>query len=255
MTFEIRNLAAGYPGRAVLPDVSTAPVQRGQLVALLGPNGAGKSTLLRAIAGLLPVSGQVLLDGVDLVRLSPRERASHVGFVPQGLPRDAALSVLETAVIGLRIIRPRLTSDDAASAALAALDHLGGRHLALEPMGRLSGGQRQIAAIAGAIAADQPLLLLDEPTSALDVAHQFRVMRLLRKLAREGRWIIVVMHDIDMASEWADRLIVMDKGRNAGEGAAADVLTPDLLRRVWGVEAEFTGTPPRIRVFGLKVET
>ncbi|WP_290690021.1 MULTISPECIES: ABC transporter ATP-binding protein [unclassified Haematobacter] len=247
MSFAVRHLTSGYPGRPVLHDLSLSETAGGGITALLGPNGAGKSTALRAIAGLLPARGEVRLDSVDLLALSPRDRARKVAFVPQMLPSGVGLTVLEASVAAIRAARPGLSRDRAAEAALTALDRLGAGGLALDRLDRLSGGQRQMAGLAPALAGDAPLLLLDEPTSMLDIAHQHRVMQLLAEIARDGRRIVVVLHDIPLAAAWAERVAVLESGRLAAEGATETVLTPDIFARVWGVEAELDRGALRIR--------
>lgn len=154
-------------------------------------------------------------------------------------------------MVALRIARPEIGGAEAARRALAALDRLGGAGLALEPIGRLSGGQRQIAGLAPAVAADPPLLLLDEPSSALDLAHQFRLMRLLQDIAREGRRVVVVLHDLTLAAQWADEIAVLHDGRLVAQGPPGAVVTAGLLRDVWRVRASVSGDPPRIAIHDL----
>lgn len=251
MGFRIEALSAGYPRHPVLRDVTLAPVPEGRLLALLGPNGAGKSTLLRAIAGLVPATGRVWLDGTDLLALPPRGRARLMGFVPQALPpgRIAQRAGGHRGGAAHRAAGDRRGRGRAAGAGGAG--PAGGAGLALEPIGRLSGGQRQIAGLAPAVAADPPLLLLDEPSSALDLAHQFRLMRLLQDIAREGRRVVVVLHDLTLAAQWADEIAVLHDGRLVAQGPPGAVVTAGLLRDVWRVRASVSGDPPRIAIHDL----
>ncbi|GGC70138.1 ABC transporter ATP-binding protein [Chelatococcus reniformis] len=235
-TLEVDDLHAGYRGRPVLAGLALAPVRTGTIAALVGPNGAGKSTLLRALCGLVPARGRVGFGGVDLLGLGPGERARHIGFMPQNLPSTAALTVLESVISALKA-GAEPASGDARLRALAALHRLGIAHLAMEQLGRLSGGQLQLANLAQAIAREPPLLLLDEPTSALDLHYQLRVIGAVRTLADEGRIVVVVLHDLAFAARWSDHIVVLDKGRLHSQGAPQKVITAAMLRDVYHVEA------------------
>jgi len=235
-SLEVAGLSAGYRGRNVLEGISLPALAAGELVAMVGPNAAGKSTLLRAIGGLARASGTVRLGGLDLLRMTPGERARHVAFMPQALPAGVGLTVIEGVISALRASPP---GDGRApeTVAAAALDRLHIARLALEPLDRLSGGQRQLAGLAQVIAREPKALLLDEPTSALDLRHQAEVMGIARSLAREGRIVIVVLHDLTTAARWADRVMVLSEGALAASGAPAETLTAPLLAKVYGVEA------------------
>lgn len=233
----ISGLGAGYGRRPVIHDLTLAPLPGGRVTALVGPNAAGKSTLLRAVAGLLPVRGAVRLDGEDL-RAMPRERrASRIGFMPQALPQGVALTVIETVIGALRAVPLQMpvTGAQAQERAARMLDELGIGHLALEPLDSLSGGQRQLASLAQAMVREPAVLLLDEPTSALDLKHQALVMALVRRLAGQGRVVMMVVHDLALAARNADHVVVLDHGRCAAEGPPAAAITSDLLARVYGV--------------------
>lgn len=239
-TLTIEGVTAGYRGRPVVTNLSLAAISQGQTVALVGPNAAGKSTLLRALAGLLPATGSVRLDGKELIGLPRAERARLVAYMPQTLPQGVALSVLET-VIGALEASPtgeRAVSGDAAARSLAVLERIGIAHLAMEPIDRLSGGQRQLCGLAQALVRRPRLLLLDEPTSALDLAYALRVLKLVRALAaEEGMTAILVLHDLQAAAKAADRVVVLAEGALAAEGPPEDAITPELLARVWHVAA------------------
>lgn len=229
--------SAGYGRRPVIRDLSLAPLEAGTLTALVGPNAAGKSTLLKALAGLLPLSGSLRLGPLDLTALPREERAAHLGFMPQALPPGVALTVIETVIGALRAAPLRAPLDGPAARARAArmLDRLGITHLALEPLDRLSGGQRQLASLAQAVVREPRVLLLDEPTSALDLRHQAVVMGFLKQLAGEGRVVVAVLHDLTLAARYADQVLVLDQGALAAQGPPADAITSDLLARVYGV--------------------
>lgn len=236
----ISDLTAGYRNRPVLRGLHLAPLEPGKVTALVGPNAAGKSTLLRALAGLVPARGAVRLGDLDLNALTLAERAQHVAFMPQTLPQNAELSVLE-GVIGALKASPLLDFNgggpEVRRRAVDVLDRLGILDLAMEGIGRLSGGQRQLASLAQAIVRAPELLLLDEPTSALDLRHQFDVMAIVRALAREGRIVVIVLHDLTLATTWSDHLVVLDRGEVAAEGHPEAALSQSILSSVYGVEA------------------
>jgi iron complex transport system ATP-binding protein len=207
---------------------------------LVGPNAAGKSTLLRALAGLMKSSGEIRLGGLDVNAMSATERAAAITYMPQSLPQRVALTVMEAVLSALRA-SPSQGDGDAAALrrrAVDALDRLAIGQLALRSLDELSGGQRQMASLAQAIVREPKVLLLDEPTSALDLHYQYRVMSRVRELARErGIITVVVLHDISLACRWADRIVVLSDGAIAAAGKPAEAITPDILARVYGVEA------------------
>ncbi len=237
-SLQISELHAGYPGKSVLSNLTLPPFESGQVTVLTGPNAAGKSTLLRAMAGLLKAQGSISYNGQELLGLSPRKRAGLVSFMPQSVPTDINLSVIEAVVSALKA-----SPLDAASTgnehihdrALSALERVGISHLALEPLNQLSGGQRQMASLTRTVVRDPKILLLDEPTSALDLKHQVKVMKLARSFAADGRVVIMVLHDLNLALRWADRVVVMDKGEVAGFGRPTEAITAAIIARVYGV--------------------
>jgi iron complex transport system ATP-binding protein len=239
-TLEITGLCAGYRHRPVIRDLSLAGIAPGTVTALVGPNAAGKSTLLRAIAGLIPASGSAHFGGSDLLRLDLGERARHVAFVPQLLPANASLTVLESVIAAQRaspVEGPRISARDAQERAMEALDRFEIADLALEPLDRLSGGQRQLASLAQAVVRAPRLLLLDEPTSALDLRHQFHVMDIVRAIAREGVVVVVVLHDLNLAAQFAGRIVVLGRGVVRADGPPETAMTARMLADVYGVVA------------------
>ena len=239
-SLNVSDLSAGYRNRPVLRGLNLAPLEPGKVTALVGPNAAGKSTLLRGLAGLVPATGSVRLGDRDLNALGLAERAQHVAYMPQTLPQNAELTVLE-GVIGALKASPLADFDgsgpETRRRAVEVLDRLGILNLAMEGIGRLSDGQRQLASLAQAIVRAPHLLLLDEPTSALDLRHQLDVMTIVQALAREGRIVVVVLHDLTLAATWADHLVVLDHGTIAAEGSPEAALSPSILSAVYGVEA------------------
>lgn len=231
----VEGVGVRYRARTVLEGMSLPLLVPGEVTVLAGPNAAGKSTLLRAIAGLVPARGEIRLDGEDLAAMPGRRRAERVGFMPQSLPAGAALVVLESVIAALRASGAAVAGPEAR--AMAVLDRLGIGALALEPLDQLSGGQRQMVALAQAIVRDPRLLLLDEPTSALDLARQVSLLAEMRRIAAEGRVVLAVLHDLALAARWADRIAVLHQGRLHGFGRPEAVLTPAMLAEVYGVEA------------------
>lgn len=231
----VQNITLRYGTRTVFQGLSLPDLQVGEVTVLAGPNAAGKSTLLRAIAQLAPYRGRVFLDGEDLSRKSTSARAGLIGFMPQILPSPSSLIVLESVIAALRASSdmPAARSDEKA---MEVLDRLGIGSLAMRSLDQLSGGQRQMVSLAQAIISDPCLLLLDEPTSALDLARQSRLLSELRRLAAEGRIVVAVLHDLALAAQWADRIVMLDNGALYKAGNPETVLTPAMLAEVYGVE-------------------
>lgn len=233
---ELQNLSAGYAGRDVLQGVSLS-FPPGRVLALLGPNGSGKSTLLRAALGLIPKSGgQVLMDGAPLETLSPRERARKAAYLPQ--TRSVPNITARRMVLHGRfphLSYPRRYRREDYDAVDRALDLAGAAGTADRSMGELSGGQRQRVYLAMALAQDAPTLLMDEPTAFLDVGHQLRVIATARGLARAGRAVALVLHDLPLALRGADDIALLSGGRLAMGGTAEDVYASGALDQVFGV--------------------
>jgi iron complex transport system ATP-binding protein len=219
---------------------------RGEVVGVIGPNAAGKSTLARLCCGLLmPQQGSVSLQGELLARLSRRERARRVAFLPQHPPHDLSFTAHEVALMGRAphlglwsLEGPR--DLDAARAALQEVDAL---ELGDRPISQLSGGERQRVFLARAFAQEAALLVLDEPTAALDLAHQVLLVNALRRRAREGGGALLVLHDLALAGAACDRLALLDRGRVVAEGTAEEVLRPAVLSPVYGTDVEVVPNP------------
>lgn len=217
----------------------------GMLVALVGPNGSGKSTLLRRIAGDLGGSGTVQ---IEVATTGPAHRGGRVALMPQETGAVGQMTVRETVVLGrLDRLGLRIPADVVADAD-AVLDGMGLGPLRHRRLGELSGGQRQLVFFAQTLFRDADILLLDEPTAALDLKHQVALLDRVRDHARgTGRLAIAAIHDIGLAARFADRLLCLEKGQLVADGATTDILTPALLRRLYGVEVEIvlgrTGTP------------
>lgn len=246
MRLVVENVAFGYPGREkVLSGVSLA-AREGEVLGLLGPNGSGKTTLLRLMCGSLsPQSGQVLLDGRPVSALRPRALARTLALAPQSAPRPEGFTALDVALMGRYAHIPRFGRESAADveAAKRAMRRTGVEALAERGVEALSGGEWQRVLIARALAQEAAFLLLDEPVSNLDIRYQLEILRLLRALSREGRAVVLVMHDINLAARFCDRLAVLCGGTLRAEGAPGDVLTPALLRDVYGVSGTVSHVP------------
>ncbi|MGV8864802.1 MAG: ABC transporter ATP-binding protein [Pseudomonas sp.] len=241
MSLTVEQISVAYGRHSVIRDLSLPALKPGTLTALIGPNGAGKSTLLRAMAGLEKMTGRLHLDGDDLTHLSISERACRVTYMPQSLPPNLDLSVLECVLSALRnsISDPIFAlRQQALPNALGALQKIGIAHLADQLLSNLSGGQRQLVSLAQLIARRPQVMLLDEPTSALDLNYQMKVMQCVQAMVREHQSIaVVVLHDINLAARFADNLAVLHGGQLFASGSPQNVLTPTLFRRVYGVEA------------------
>lgn len=227
----VRGVTVRLDGVEILRrvDLDVAP---GEWVTVIGPNGAGKSTLLRGIGGLLPLTGEVLLYGRDSRRLRRRERARLVATVPQHPVVPPGMTVFDYVLLGRTPYIPPLGRESAAdvAATVRVLDRLGLAAFGGRRLATLSGGERQRVFLARALAQEAPLLLLDEPTSALDIGHQQEVLELVDELRRgHGLSVLATMHDLSLAGEYADRMVLLAAGLVVADGPAAEVLTEDLL--------------------------
>ncbi len=239
MRLEAAGISVDRGGRRILNSASLK-LEPGKFTAIIGPNGSGKSTLLRALAGLWPVSGgRVLLDNRPLRQLSRREIARHVAFVPQDTRIDFAFTVAELVSMGRHSHRGRFSSETAADrrAVDAALERCDVAHLRDRAANELSGGERQRVLLARSLAAQPDIVLLDEPTASLDIEHALDILELCRELARDGHAVGVALHDLNAVVRYADVVCLIDAGRVAGVGAVPEVLQPEAIRRVFGVEA------------------
>jgi iron complex transport system ATP-binding protein len=215
----------------------TATLRGGQITAICGPNGAGKSTLLQCLAGLLaPEEGEVRLGGAPLPL--GRERARRIGYLPQVGEVAWDLSVANLVALG------RLPHGDAGEAPVAAaLEALDLTALAGRPVSTLSGGERARALLGRVLAGEPGWILADEPLAALDLAHQLTLLAHLRAAARAGAGVVLVLHDLALAMNHADRVLVLDRGRLGADGAPEEALDEAVVARVWGVPARWLGEP------------
>jgi len=221
------NVSFSYGDREVLRDVSFE-ARRGRLLAIIGPNGAGKSTLLKCIAGILRPRGEVRLDGIDLLTLSPKERARFVSYVPQASVPEFNFTIEEFVEMGTYFTGGSVRD---------ALQKVGFWERRNESVLSLSGGEYQLVLLARALAQGGRVLLLDEPTSHLDINHALMIMELLKEL-KEEKIVVAVLHDLNLALRYADNLLILKNGEKFWEGSVGR-LSPKILEEVYGVKVEF----------------
>ncbi|MEM7125998.1 MAG: ABC transporter ATP-binding protein [Chloroflexota bacterium] len=240
------NVSVGYPDHKVIEALSLA-VETGKITALVGPNGSGKSTLLKAMARLLPVeAGAVYLDGKSITKMPSAQVARELAILPQGPSAPRGLTVAELVEQGrfphvgaLRMLR---TQDH--EAIHQALDLTNMTDFAHRSLDALSGGERQRAWIALTLAQNTPMLLLDEPTTFLDIGHQLEVLDLVRNLNEDRNMtIVLVLHDLNQAARYSQRMVVLQQGAIVADGSPVDVLTADLLGDVFNVQANIITDP------------
>ena len=247
---ELRGVTVVLGGRPVVDGID-ALVDRGEWVALIGPNGAGKTTLLRAIAGLVPFAGSIRLEGRPTTELRRAELSRLLAIVPQEPSTPPWMTVAEYVLLGRTPHLGPLAKEgrhdrEAAANALARLDLLdyGGRRL-----GTLSGGEKQRVVVARALAQEARIVLLDEPTASLDIGHQQQALDLLDTLRGEsGLTLVAAMHDLTLAAQYADRMLLLDHGQVALDGAPREVLTEEAIARHYGASIDVVPVDGRVAV-------
>jgi iron complex transport system ATP-binding protein len=249
----IDGVGVRFDGTYAVRDVTFA-VERGEWVVLIGPNGAGKTSLLRALCGLLPFEGGILLDGRDVRTLRRREVARLVAFVPQVPETPHELTVAEYVLLGRTPYIGYLAGESLGDreAAERALERLELASFAERPLGSLSGGELQRAVLARALAQEAPVLLLDEPTTALDLGRQQQVLELVDALRADGLTVVTTMHDLTLAGQYADRLLLMDRGSVVAAGSAEDVLSAGNLQSYYGANVRVVQDEAGIFVLPLR---
>ncbi|WP_323658650.1 Fe(3+) dicitrate ABC transporter ATP-binding protein FecE [Pectobacterium versatile] len=245
MELTTQNLTAGYGDKRILDGLSLS-LPAGKITALLGPNGCGKSTLLKCFAKLLiPESGTIQLNGKSLSMFSARQLSRHLALLPQQHLTPEGITVRDMVAYGRSpwlSLWGRLSPDDRQRVQLA-MEKTHIVDLADKRLTDLSGGQRQRAFLAMLLAQDTPVVLLDEPTTYLDINHQVELMKLLRELNQAGKTVVTVLHDLNQASRYCDHLVMLADGRVMAEGSPHEVMKPELLQRVFSIDAEIHAEP------------
>ena len=250
MSFDITELSVCYGATPVISSLSDQWPEA-QVTALIGCNGAGKSTLLQAFAGLLPMTGSLQLAGAPI---SVADCRRQIAYMPQDTSATSSLTVLEVVLLGrlgkLGMRVPPSLVDEA----MSALSIFGLIPLHKKCLDEISGGQRQLVFLSQALFREPKVLLLDEPTAALDLRHQLLVLEQIRLHARQNGTIIgVAMHDLNLAAQFADRLIGLQGGKKITAGPAEEVLTPANLKTMYGIDADVTrGAYGQLQVFPLR---
>lgn len=242
---ELKNVSFSYGDRLILDQVSFT-LHQGEFLSVLGPNGVGKSTLFRCILGrLTDYTGEITSGGQDIRALSRRDAAQRIAYIPQIHQPTFEYSVLDTVLMGTtRQLSTPFAQPKAAQTrtAMAALDRVGVAHLAQRSFAQLSGGEQQLVLVARALAQQSDVLIMDEPTSALDYGNQLRVLELVRELAEDGFAVLLSTHNPQHALSYATRILALSGGQVAALGEPQAVLTPELVRRLYGVDVVFETT-------------
>ena len=250
MKIETKGLAFRYKSDCVLSEIELRLYPG--ITAVIGPNGAGKSTLLRCLAGIIRCEGSVLVDGESIHQMSSASRSQTVRYLPQSFESRAALTVYEAVLLGRLSMLGLSVGQDDRNAVESLLKNFDLGPLRERNLNELSGGQAQRVAIAQAFAADAQSYLFDEPTSNLDLRFALDVLNRLHSLSRQAELTTVIaIHDLNLAAMFADRICVLDSGRLYADGSPSEVLTSDMIRQVYGVNAEVkidSNDVPNVRV-------
>jgi ABC-type cobalamin/Fe3+-siderophores transport system ATPase subunit len=235
---EIKDLSLTLDAEPVLKNISFS-AKPGEILGIIGPNGAGKTTLLRAIAGVIPIeSGDMILNGEDLLKKTIIERAKLIASVPQTATLPGSFSVLDMVMLGRTPYLNWLgqTSSMDEEIARTALEQTQSMKLAERKLGELSAGEQQRVLLARALAQSTPVLLMDEPTTHLDLRFQIELLDLVRQLTRQkSLTTIIVLHDLNLASRYADEMILLEQGQIAASGKPKKVLIDSVLSRVYQI--------------------
>jgi iron complex transport system ATP-binding protein len=239
MKIELENVSLGYHHRPVLSNL-TFRVMPGEVVGMIGPNGSGKSTVIRALTRIIsPLGGKILLNGRDLSTMDRQEIARMLGVVPQLPLLPSAFTGFEVVLMGrnphLGLFQHEKETD--LEITWHAMEMTGTQTLAKRSVGELSGGQIQCLLIARALAQKTEAVLLDEPTANLDIGRQIDVLDLIKRLCREqGLAVLAALHDLNLASQYCDRLVLISEGRLYGHGTPSEVVTPENIEAVYGAD-------------------
>lgn len=250
MILKLENLGFSFGRNQILKDVSFR-VPEGAIVSLVGPNGSGKTTLLRCIVGALhPGRGRILLDGQPLAKTESRGFASRIGYVPQIEGNGFPVTVFDAVLLGRKPYISWNPSQRDLEVVSDTLMLLGLDEFALREMNELSGGEKQKVLIARAIANEPHLLVLDEPTSSLDLKHQVEILDLISGLSQHRHIsVIMAMHDLNLATMYSDRLVMLKDGRVMGDAPPSELLTADIIRSLYGVDVSVSKEKGMLHVY------
>ncbi len=244
---EVRDLSSGYGDRAIIRDISADFPSR-HITSIIGPNGAGKTTFIKTLAGLLKYEGSLRIeDHGELKELSIRERAKLIAYVPQTFNTQLNFTAGEMIAMG------RYPHEGPGRTVVhndrieAVAERIGIKHILNKPFSRLSGGEQRLVIVARALAQETPIILFDEPGSFLDLTHSYTFLRLLLLLKEEGKTIVMVTHDLNVASLYSDRILILKEGRIAIEGPPEETLTYRNIMDIFGVEVYYTLYPGTTR--------
>lgn len=243
---KINNLSVFYGNRKILDNINLE-VNSGEIVALIGPNGAGKSTLIRSISGVIPVqSGTVTANGKEITSLDSMQRAREIAVVPQAVSLPPAFTAWETVLLGrtphLNFLGQASAKDEAI--ARQALEQVDAGHLAEHRMDEISGGEQQRVLLARALTQDTSILLMDEPTAHLDIRHQIDLLKLVKQQVKEKNLtVLVALHDLNLASMFADRIAIVQNGVLCVAGSPQETLTAEILNSIYNVPVHIIHHP------------
>jgi len=250
---ELRDVTVRFGSVDAVRDVSLT-VESGEWIALIGPNGAGKTSMLRAMCRLVAFRGEIELDGQSVRRLSRRELARVIAFVPQTPVTPHELTVAEYVLLGRTPYLAYLGDESRSDrfAAQRALDRLELLSFADRPLGSLSGGELQRAVLARALAQEAPILMLDEPTTALDLGRQQQALELIDSLRGDGLTVVSTLHDLTLAGQYADRLVLLDRGAVVAQGSPEDVLSVENVESYYDASVRVVREEGRVFVLPLR---
>lgn len=238
MSLQIENINFGYKTKHILNDVCL-DVEFGKVVSIIGPNGSGKTTFIKCINKILkPKRGSVKLNGEDIYLMKQEDIAKKIAYVPQMTNDFFSGTVMDLVIMGRKPYINWNISDEDVKIVLDILDSMDIIHLADKFYSELSGGQKQKVLIARALAQDADVYLLDEPTSFLDIKNQIEVMQMSRELAKIGKIVIIVVHDLNMAMKYSDKILLLENGNVISQGKPKDVLTQKNIKKVYDVDVD-----------------
>jgi len=239
MIFDAEEISVRYGSHEVVHQISVS-LRPGEVLCVIGPNGSGKSSLVKTLAGVIePSTGRLSLDGSHLSSHSKREIAKHIGYVPQTLHYLTSATVLEVVILGRKPhVKWSLLPHDLEMVE-KAMKRVHVTHLANKLLSETSGGERQRVFLARTLAQNPDIFLFDEPTSALDIKHQIEVFSMIKQLAASGKAILAVVHDLNFAYHFADKILLMHEGHAVTFGGVDDVMTKERIQEVYGVPMEF----------------